>query len=97
MLVFFNILVSEISIMLKLISSNIYISGYYLSANKVRLSSNCTMCSHIFFVHLTPPLKLWQNIFELSSGDNNKDDWKPVFLILNLSCVLHKYDESNAA
>ena len=37
-----------------------------------------------FPVHLTPPLKLWQNIFELSSGDNDKDDWKRVLLIVEL-------------
>ena len=35
-------------------------------------------------VHLTAPLKLWQNMFRLSSGDNDKDDWKPVLLIVKL-------------
>ena len=37
-----------------------------------------------FPVHLTPPLKLRQNMFELSSGDNDKDDWKPALLIVEL-------------
>ena len=37
-----------------------------------------------FFVHLTPPLKLWQNMFELSFSDNDKDDSKPVLLIVEL-------------
>ena len=37
-----------------------------------------------FPIHLTPPLKLWQNIFELSSSDYGKDDWKPVLPIVEL-------------
>ena len=63
---------------LQSILPNAYISGYFLSANKGRLSSSYKTCSYIFPIHLTPPLKLWQNVFELSSGDNDKDVWKPV-------------------
>ena len=48
----------------------------------------------LFPVHLTPPLKLWQNKFELFSGDNNKNDWKPVLLILELVMCA---PQSNAA
>ena len=45
-------------------------------------------------VHLTAPLKLWQNVFRLSSGDNDKDDWKPVLLIVKLVIYV---PQSNAA
>ena len=48
----------------------------------------------LFPVHLTHPLKLWQNKFELFSGDNNKNDWKPVLLILELVMCA---PQSNAA
>ena len=37
-----------------------------------------------FSVHLTPPLKLWQIMFKLSFGGNEKNDWKPVLLIVEL-------------
>ena len=47
-----------------------------------------------FPVHLIPPLKLWQNMFELSTGDNDKDDWKPVLLIVELVMCA---PQSNAA
>ena len=38
----------------------------------------------LFLIHLTPPSKPWQNVFELPSGDNDKDDCKPVLLIVEL-------------
>ena len=65
---------SPLSRHLRSILTNAYISGYFLSANKGRLFSYCTIRSCIFPTHLTTPLKLWQNIFELSSGGNDKDD-----------------------
>ena len=34
--------------------------------------------------NLMPPLKLWQKMFALYPGDNDKDDWKPVLLIVEL-------------
>ena len=34
--------------------------------------------------NLTPPLTLWQKMFALYPGDNDKDDWKPVLLIVEL-------------
>ena len=47
-----------------------------------------------FSVHLTTQLKLWQNMFGLFSGDNNKNDWKPVLLIVELFMCA---PQSNAA
>ena len=37
-----------------------------------------------FPVHVTLPLKLWQNIFEIPATSIDNDDWKPALLIIEL-------------